>query len=170
MKGIIETERLYFREFTLEDSQLLIDLNSNPNVIRYVGDGPVKDLMEAEIILKEIIFPQYINGMGRWAVHLKANDEFIGWCGLKYVKESDEIDLGYRFFEEHWGKGYATEAAKAVINYGVNVLKLQTITATGAKANVASIQVLKKIGMRYLQDELCKHDPAEKYVFDSVSS
>jgi RimJ/RimL family protein N-acetyltransferase len=163
MKKNLETERLYFRELSLDDAKLLIDLNSNPNVIRYVDDGPVKDLDEAKKILTDIIFPQYPNKMGRWAVHLKATDEFIGWCGLKYVKEADEVDLGYRFFEQYWGKGYATEAAKAVLDYGVYTLKLKNIIARAAKANVASIHVIKKLGFAYMEDDMCKHDPAEKY-------
>ncbi|MFY9311091.1 MAG: GNAT family N-acetyltransferase [Bacteroidia bacterium] len=163
MKRVLETERLYFREFSIDDAQLLIDLNSNPNVIRYVDDGPVNDLDEAKRILTTIIFPQYPNKMGRWAVHLKATNEFIGWCGLKYVKEADEVDLGYRFFEQYWGKGYATEAAKAVLDYGVYTLKLKNIIARAAKANMASIRVIKKLGFVYLEDDMCKHDPAEKY-------
>lgn len=74
----LETTRIYLREFTEAYAQLLIDLNSNPNVTRYTGDGSVKDLQEAKRILTDIILPQYKNKMGRWAVHLKSNDEFIG--------------------------------------------------------------------------------------------
>lgn len=164
MNKILETPRLYLREFTIDDAQNLIDLNSNPNVFRYTGDGPVRDLEEAKRILTDIIFPQYKNKLGRWAVHLKSNDEFIGWCGLKFIAENNEIDLGYRFFEIHWGKGYATESAKATLNHGVNILKLKNIIARAAKDNVASISVLKKLGMVYLKDDMCVHDPAEVYM------
>ncbi len=160
---ILSTKRLYLRELTLEDAQLLIDLNSDPEVTRYTGDGAVKDLEDSKRILIDIIFPQYLNEMGRWAVHLKADDEFIGWCGLKYQAEQDEVDLGYRFFKKHWNKGYAVESAKAVIDYGINILKLKNIIARAAKENKASINVLKKIGMKYLSVEMCCHDPAEKY-------
>ena len=164
MKKILETERLYLREFTIDDAQLLIDLNSNPKVTRYTGDGPVKDLEDSKRILTDIIFPQYKNKMGRWAVHLKSNNEFIGWCGLKFIAEDNEIDLGYRFFETHWGKGYASESAKAVLSYGVNTLKLKNIIARAAKDNVASINVIKKLGLVYLKDDMCSHDPAEVYI------
>lgn len=164
MNRILETSRLYLREFTIDDAQLLIDLNSNPNVTRYTGDGPVKDLDEAKRILTDIIFPQYKNKMGRWAVHLKSNDEFIGWCGLKFIAEENEIDLGYRFFENHWGKGYASESAKVVMEYGVNTLKLKNIIARAAKDNAASINVIKKLGMVYLKEDKCAHDPAEVYI------
>lgn len=162
----LETPRLYLREFTIDDAQLLIDLNSNQNVTRYTGDGPLKDLEEAQYILTDIIFPQYKNNIGRWAVHLKSNNEFIGWCGLKFIAQDNEIDLGYRFFENHWGQGYASESAKAVLEYGVNNLKLKNIIARAAKDNVASINVLKKLGMVYLKEDMCAHDPAEVYILD----
>jgi RimJ/RimL family protein N-acetyltransferase len=160
----LETERLYLREFTIDDAQLLINLNSDIEVTRYTGDGPVKDVEEAKRILTDIIFPQYKKNIGRWAVHLKSSNEFIGWCGLKYIAEENEIDLGYRFFKKYWGKGYATESAQAVINYGVNRLKLKNIIARAAKENTASIHVIKKLGMTYLKDDMCAHDPAEVYV------
>ena len=161
---IISTERLYLREFTIDDTQLLIDLNSDPEVTRYTGDGEVKDIEESKRILIDIILPQYPNKIGRWAVHIKSTNEFIGWCGLKFLVESNEIDIGYRFFKKHWSKGYATESAKAVLDYGVNTLKLKNIIALAAKKNTASINVLKKLGMTYLEDDMCQHDPAEKYI------
>lgn len=151
----------------MDDGQLLIDLNTDPDVIRYTGDGPVKDMEDAQRIIRDIILPQYKNKMGRWAVHLKENDAFIGWCGLKHIA-ADEIDLGYRFFQKYWGKGYASESAKASLDYGVNTLKLKNIIARAAKANTASINVLKKLGMSYLKDELCAHDPAEVYVLKVI--
>jgi ribosomal-protein-alanine N-acetyltransferase len=136
-------------------------------VIRYTGDGPVKDLAEAKRIINEIILPQYKNAMGRWAVHLKSNDEFIGWCGLKYIADVNVIDLGYRFFKKFWGMGYATESAKACLHYGKNKLRLTRIIAKAAKDNKASIGVIRKLGMVYFKDDLCAHDPAEVYEYRS---
>jgi ribosomal-protein-alanine N-acetyltransferase len=164
MKIVLSTERLYLREFTMNDAQLLIDLNSNPEVIRYTGDGHVENIVAAEKIISDIILPQYKNKIGRWAVHLKSNDEFIGWCGLKFISEDNQIDLGYRFFQQHWRKGYATESAKAAMDYGINVMQLKNIIAKAAKDNIASIHVIKKLGMVYLKDDLCGHDPAEVYI------
>lgn len=152
MESILETERLYLREFTIADTQNLIDLNSDPEVTRYTGDGPVKDLDEAKTLLTDIILPQYKNKIGRWAVHLKSTDEFIGWCGIKYLEELKEFDLGYRFFKKHWGKGYATEAAKAVMSYGINVLKLNEIVARASVDNHNSIKVLEKVGLKFREE------------------
>ncbi len=163
MKIILTTERLLLREFTLEDSQLLIDLNSNPNITRYTGDGPLKDLAEAKDILLNTILPQYPDKLGRWAVNLKATNEFIGWCGLKHLASLNEIDLGYRFFENHWGKGYATESAKAVLNYGFNTRKLKVIVARAAIENINSVNVLRKIGMKFEKEDVEHGDKIFKY-------
>ena len=164
MKIIFTTERLYLREFTLEDTKNLVDLNSDPRVTRYTENEPILTLEDAHKKLTTDILLQYPNKMGRWAVHLKSNDEFIGWCGIKYSKKDDAITLGYRFFHKHWGNGYATESAKASLEYGTTVLKLKSIIAKAAKENLASIQVMKKLGMVYLRDDLCAHDEAVVYI------
>ena len=156
MNIIFQSPRLYFREFTENDIQLLYELNSNPNVIKYVHE-PAPTLENIIDILHNSILPQYkLYNHGRWAVHLKSNDEFIGWCGLKYIKEDDEIDLGYRFKENYWGKGYGYEAAKATIDYGFNSLKLKRIVATALPENIASWKIMEKCGMKCIGDIIDK--------------
>lgn len=152
MNIIFQSPRLYFREFTKDDLQFLYELNSNPNVIKYVHE-PSPTLENVTDILHNVILPQYkLYGHGRWAVHLKSNNKFIGWCGLKYVKDKDEIDLGYRFKEDYWGKGYGYEAAKATIEYGFSSLKLKHIVATVLQENIASWKIMEKCGMQYIGD------------------
>lgn len=163
MKLILNTERLYLREFTIDDAQNFIDLNSDPKVIKYTGDSAIETLEKAKEILTTITFPQYENKLGRWAVHLKSNGEFLGWCGLKYIKELDEIDLGYRFFEKHWGKGYATESGKAVLDHGFNTLKLKTIIAEVAIENKNSLKVLEKLGMTRVKEGVGRCGEIFKY-------
>ncbi|OFY82190.1 MAG: hypothetical protein A3F72_08230 [Bacteroidetes bacterium RIFCSPLOWO2_12_FULL_35_15] len=165
MKRTLETERLYLREFTMKDAPLLIELNSDPEVTRYTGDGTVKDIGEAKNILKEIILPQYKNKIGRWAVHLKSNNEFIGWCGLKFIDELKEIDLGYRFFQIHWGKGYGTESAKAVMKYGIQTLKQKNIVGRAAIENYNSIKILEKVGMKFKEEGFEHGEKIVKYIF-----
>jgi RimJ/RimL family protein N-acetyltransferase len=149
-KTIFESPRLLFREFIKDDVQLLCDLNSNPNIIKYVHE-PTPTIENTTEALQNIILPQYkLYGHGRWAVHLRSTSEFIGWCGLKYLKEIDEIDLGYRFKENHWGKGYATEAAKATIDYGFNTLCLKKIIAKALPENTGSLKVMENCGMNYI--------------------
>jgi [ribosomal protein S5]-alanine N-acetyltransferase len=164
MKTILTTERLYLREFTLEDAQLLVDLNSDINVTRYTGDGPV-EFEESKKIITEVILPQYPNKMGRWAVHLKNTREFIGWCGIKYIESLNEYDLGYRFFKKHWGKGYATESGKAVMDYGLNILKLPQIVGRAAVDNHTSIKVLEKVGLKLKEEGFEHGEKIVKYEF-----
>ena len=134
------------------DIQLLLDLNNNPNVIKYVHE-PTPTLENTSDILCNVILPQYkLYHHGRWAVHLKSDDDFIGWCGLKYIKEADEIDLGYRFKENYWGNGYGYEASKATIDYGFNVLKLKRIVATVLPENIASWKIMEKCGMQFVAE------------------
>ena len=150
MNIILQKIHLYFREFAENDMQLLFELNSNPNVIKYVHE-PTPALENVSEILRVNILPQYkLYCHGRWVVHLKTNNEFIGWCGLKYIKEENEIDLGYRFKEAYWNKGFGFEAAKATIDYGFAVLKMKRITATVLQENIASWKVMEKCGMKYI--------------------
>jgi RimJ/RimL family protein N-acetyltransferase len=153
MNVIIETDRLLLRTFTIKDAPLIYDLNLSPDVTRYTHD-PVKDLDHALEILEKVIIPQYaLYNHGRWAIHLKPNLEFLGWCGLKNRPALNEIDLGYRFKKNYWGKGYATEAAYASIKYGFEKLALQRIIGRAEVGNIASWKVLEKCGMNYIGEE-----------------
>lgn len=149
MKYILETKRLKLRELDLIDAKDFYDLNSNPNVIKYTGDSAFKSIDEAKKFLEN--YQDYkLNGYGRWAVILKETNQFIGWCGLKL--DDKETDIGFRFFEEDWNKGYATESAIACVDYGFEELKLRRIIGRAMKKNVWSIRVLEKIGLQYERD------------------
>lgn len=161
----LTTERLYLREFTNDDAQLLVDLNANPNVTKYTGDGQV-DLTQAKEILTDVIFPQYKNNIGRWAVYIKDTNEFIGWCGVKYIEQLNETDLGYRFFEKYWGKGYATESAQAVMNYAANILKLKSLVGRVDLDNSASRKVLEKVGMKFSEECFEHGSKVAKYRYE----
>lgn len=146
MNVILETERLLLRELSVADADNFYRLNLNPNVIKYTGNAAFKTVDEATEFLEN--YQDYkINGFGRWAVTDKTDGEFLGWCGLKYDQNLDETDIGFRFFEEKWNNGYATESAKACIEYGFNQLNLQTIIGRAMLKNTASINVLEKIGL-----------------------
>lgn len=112
------------------------------------------DLSQAKKVLDEVILPQYLlYNHGRWAVHQKPLLEFVGWCGLKYIPEREDIDLGYRFKKKSRGKGFATEAASACLQYGFSQLRLQKIIGRALPENLASIRVLEKCGMQYVCEE-----------------
>lgn len=142
---LIETERLQLREFTLDDAEHMYRLNQDPDVIRYTGDGPFLSIADAHDFLRA--YDAYErHGMGRLAVLRREDEQWLGWCGLKYHPEQDAVDLGFRFMREHWGQGYATEAGKGCLEYGFNCLKREEIIAHLVKVNFASFRVLEKLG------------------------
>ena len=164
MKVLFSTERLVFREFTIEDAPLILALNSNPAVTKYLHELPTNTIADAAAIIEDRILPQYrLYDYGRWAVIRKEDDAFLGWCGLKYRPERDETDLGYRFMERDWGKGYATEAAKASLEKGFLDFHLSVITARAHIENLASIRVIENCSMIYLRDEIVDNCPVKTY-------
>jgi [ribosomal protein S5]-alanine N-acetyltransferase len=149
MKTILETDRLLLREFVMDDVEDFFRMVSDPEVTRYTGDGG-KTLEEARKGLEERLLRDYRKyGHGRWAAVYKPTGKVIGFAGLKYLEDVNEVDLGYRFFKEHWGKGLATEASRAVLAYGFGALRLQRIIGIADIENKASIRVLEKVGFRF---------------------
>lgn len=163
MHVLFQTPRLFLRQFTEADAPLILELNSDPEIVKYLHEPTLKTVDHAAQILKDIILPQYDNGLGRWAIHVKENNEFIGWCGLKYRPELDEIDLGYRLMQKAWGKGYATEAAQYSLAHGFNMLNLKMITGRAHIENIASIKVLEKIGMNFIGEAVVDDCPVRTY-------
>lgn len=163
MDIVLQTERLMLRRFTMSDAALLLELNSDPEVVKYVNEAPLKNEADAKAIIKDIILPQYANNLGRWAVHLKTNAEFIGWCGLKYVEANDEIDLGYRLMKTYWSKGYATESAAATLKYAHTKLNLPIVFGKAHIENIASHKVLEKIGMQFEKEDIEDNCPIKIY-------
>jgi ribosomal-protein-alanine N-acetyltransferase len=86
--------------------------------------------------------------------------QFVGWAGLAYLPEFDEIDLGYRFLLEYWGAGIATEASRAILTYGFDTLKLKKIIAIVMKEHKASIRVMEKVGMEF--DKFAPYEPGSQ--------
>jgi ribosomal-protein-alanine N-acetyltransferase len=145
----IETARLVMREWSLNDTDNLYELNSDPEVVKFTGNDAFKNKQEVVDLISN--YDQYKKfNMGRWVVESRQTGEFFGWCGLKKIDE--EIDLGYRFMKRHWRKGYATESSIASLNYGFNRLGLKRIIGRAVHENINSIRVLKKLGMEYEKD------------------
>ncbi|MGC4100474.1 GNAT family N-acetyltransferase [Ferruginibacter sp.] len=163
MHIIFQTPRLLLRRFTLDDAPLILQLNSDPEVLKYLHEPLLETEAQATKVLSDIILPQYEHNLGRWAIHTKHNNEFIGWCGLKYRPELEEIDLGYRLKKTAWGHGYALEAAQHTIDYGLNELNIKTITGRAHVDNTASLQILQKTGMQFLKDETIDNCPVKTF-------
>lgn len=151
MKNSIETERLLLRPLLAEDADGMFALDSDPEVHRFLGNQPIQNKEEAFSVIA-FVQEQYESlGIGRWAVLEKSSGEFLGWSGLKKITEPFlgmpfYYDLGYRFRTQYWGKGFATEAAKAWVNEGFHTLQLQELFASTHLENHASASVLMKCG------------------------
>lgn len=146
----IETQRLILRKLEEEDAERMFRMDSDPEVMKYLGT-PVKNREESKEIIRMIQKQYEENGVGRLAVIEKESGLFIGWCGLKLLKEPvngyvETLDLGYRFIPEFWGKGYAWEAAKASLDYGFNELQANSIYAFADAGNTGSNYILTKLG------------------------
>lgn len=147
----LETQRLILRKFEETDAERLFLLDSNPEVMKYIGVPPLSDISESENVIK-MIQQQYLdNGVGRLAVIEKESGLLIGWSGLKLITQeingyNNIYDLGYRFIPEYWGKGYALESAKASLDFGFNDLKAETIYAHAHSENEGSNHILRKLG------------------------
>ena len=166
MKIIAQTERLILREFIIDDAIYFYKMNNDPEVIQYTGDNAFTSLEDAKEFLSN--YNQYeLNNMGRWAVCLKDTNEFLGWCGLKYHPKDNIVEVGYRFYKKHWNKGYATESAKASIDYGFKTLKLSKIYAHAHIENLNSHQVIKKCGMEFVKEFDYEGIPANLYKIDN---
>jgi ribosomal-protein-alanine N-acetyltransferase len=146
----LETARLLLRWFTFDDLAAYFELASNPRVIRYVGNQPVATLEAAKELMIAAPLTDYATyGYGRFACVWKESGEIVGFCGPKFLPDTQEVDLGYRFLPDFWGRGLATESSLAVIDYARNQLGLRRLVAWVHVDNVASARVLAKLGFSF---------------------
>lgn len=143
----IETPRLLLRPFGPGDAVLVHRVYSDPDVMRYVATGPMADLAVTERLLADYEAHQKRLGYSFWAVIERSSGELIGDAGL-YRTPTGEVELGYTLGAEWWGRGYATEAASAWLQCAFSSLGIFEVVALAEPANVASLHVLEKLGMR----------------------
>jgi RimJ/RimL family protein N-acetyltransferase len=147
----IETSRLILRPFVPEDLDALFLIRSNPELMQYIRDGQPLSREETKKNLDNIIQHYRNHNFGLWAVIYKQNQALIGFCGLQYLEQTLEVELGYMLTQEYWGLGIATEAGKASLRYGFEELKLEKIVAVAKPENLASRGVMEKLGMVYVK-------------------
>lgn len=146
----IETERLTLREFKETDFQSIHNYASNSEVTMYLPFGPNSET-DTKLFLKKVIQCQFEDQRQNYeiAVVLKESNTLIGACRIYITSISNkEGSIGYCYDKQYWGNGYASEVAKAVINFGFEKLKLHRIFATCDPKNISSAMVMKKVGMK----------------------
>lgn len=166
MKSIVETERFMLREILTDDADGLFELDSDSEVHKYLGNNPVKTIEQIHEVIGFIQNQYTENGIARWAIIEKTTNDFVGWAGLKLVKETTNgyinyYDLGYRLIQKHWNKGIATEVSKAIVEFGFNNMYLNEMYAMADVNNSASNKVLQKLGFELIEvfnDENVPHN------------
>ncbi len=147
---VLETERLTLRRVTTDDAETILELMNEPAFIRFVADRGVRTRAQAADYIRAKMLPSYEQfGFGFYVVELKGSAEPVGICGLIKREALEDVDIGYSILQRHWRNGYAYEAARAVLDYGRNVLHLPRIVAVTAPENEISTRLLEKLGLRF---------------------
>ena len=158
MSDVVETDRLVLRHFTADGADLLIELDSDPEVMRYLTGG---EPTLPPAVVREQVIPNVLATYERWggrfglfAGYEKDSGDFIGWFQLRPEREGplDEVELGYRLRRDAWGKGYATEAARALLDKGFSELGLRVVWGETMAVNRASQKVMERVGMSVVQE------------------
>jgi len=146
---MIESERLIFRKFTLDDLPMLVEQRSDPEVNKFLGGTK---LQNPEALGKRIRFYMSCyesHGFGMCSMFWKPTGEMIGSAGIQPLDGTDEIEVGYSMIKEFWGKGIGTEAARAWLDHGFRNAGLERIVAVAHTENWASRRIMEKLGMKY---------------------
>jgi RimJ/RimL family protein N-acetyltransferase len=149
MQPTLRTERLILRPRSLEDTDASVRMDQEPEVTRYVS-GPWSDPVAHRAFVEQRTLGPYPDGLGYWTVStIDRPDEFLGWVLLIPLDATGpEIEIGWRLRPAFWGRGYATEAARAVLRHGFDQLGLDAVVAEIDADNAASITVAERIGMK----------------------
>jgi RimJ/RimL family protein N-acetyltransferase len=147
---VIETDRLWLRRFTLDDAEFIMHLVNEPSFLRYIGDKGVRNPEDARRYLRDGPLASYDRfGFGLLLVTPKAGGEPIGMCGLLKRDALEDADIGYAFLPAAWSRGYASEAAEAVLAHGQRAFGLSRVVAIATPDNAASIRVLTRLGFQF---------------------
>jgi [ribosomal protein S5]-alanine N-acetyltransferase len=144
----LETERLILRPWSLDDIDALHQVWAHPEVRRYLWDDDAISRQRAAAAVEAGVAGANRNGVGLWCVLPKPASELAGFSGFRYIEDSPEIELLYGLLPEYWGRGLATEAARAVLEYGFDAALFTRIYARTDVPNRASVRVLERLGMK----------------------
>ena len=147
---VLDTERLLLRPITVDDAEFILILLNEPSFLRYIGDKQVRNVEDArQYILNGPIASYERHGLGLLLVELRDSHTRIGMCGLLKRDELPEPDIGFALIPDFWNKGFAFEAAQAVLQDARDRLKLQRILAITSLDNDASIKLLERLGFKF---------------------
>lgn len=145
------TERLRLRRFTADDVDLLVELDSDPEVMRYLTNGvPTPEATVRDEVLPAVLATyQRSPYHGRWAAY--SGGEFVGWFSLALPEDLGQADLGYRLRRAAWGRGLAAEGAGALLRYAFTDTPIERVFATTMAVNTRSRRVMERAGLRHIR-------------------
>lgn len=165
---LLKTERLRLRAFTLQDASFILELLNSPQWITNIGDRRVTDLKAAEKYIADRYLPLYDEtGIGAFVLELKDTQEIVGTCGLYKRPDLDHPDIGFALLPKHLKKGYAFEAANALMDYAKKELGISTILGITISENGSSRSLLEKLGLRHIDNIKMKGDDADLLLYST---
>jgi [ribosomal protein S5]-alanine N-acetyltransferase len=167
--SIIETERLHISPVSVNDAPFIFNLLTSPSWIKYIGDRGLKTVDDAKKVIQERYQKHFeTHGFGVYTITLKSDNTPIGISTLLKKDYLETIDIGYALLPQYEGKGYATQASKAVYEYAQKILGYKKIVATTTLDNERSIHVLEKLGFSF--EKKIEQDGATLNVFANTPS
>ncbi|MGH2545438.1 MAG: GNAT family N-acetyltransferase [Actinomycetota bacterium] len=145
----ITTERLFLRPWRADDLDALSVMHADPEVMRYIGLGQPQNRAETAEALRRYREHWAVHGFGLWAVEVRATGRMIGRIGLSYQEGWEHVELGWLLDRTVWGRGLATEGARAALRFGFERLGMDRIISLYHPDNTASLRVMEKLGMTY---------------------
>jgi len=149
----ITTPRLTLRPFASTDDIPLHRILNEPKILQYFPRTDPPDMERMQGIVERQLIHWEEHNLGWWAVVPHGQSELIGWNGLQYLPETDEVEVGYLLSRQFWGQGFATEGARASLDFGFTVLGLNQIIGLTHPENTASQRVLEKCGLTYVEEK-----------------
>ena len=161
-----DSDRFHYFFMTAADTELFLDLDQDPEVMRYINGGIVStpETIETWYIPRLAAYADQDKGWGLWGVREKVTQNFVGWILVRPMgffggdRDDENLELGWRFKRESWGKGYATEAARSVMR-ALEEIGYRRFSAIAMPENAASINIMQKLGMEFEREGL---DPESK--------
>lgn len=166
---VFQTKRLRLRPGALSDVDAFRAIWTDPGVRRFLWDDIVIEHGVAEAVVQASVQSFGERGIGQWLVFEEDGDTPIGFCGLRALEDSPEVELLYGILPAYWGRAYAVEASCALLDHAFDTVGLPYVLAEMDTPNAASVRVAEKLGMRFKKEYTRNNLPTLRYVIDAAA-
>ncbi|WP_420629516.1 GNAT family N-acetyltransferase [Candidatus Leptofilum sp.] len=148
----LETDNLRLRPFSIIDTTAMHQIFNTKNVLKYFPGPRTLTVAQVQRSINRLLDHWQVKGYGLWALESRATGELVGRCGLQHITETDEVEIDFIVSPKFWGRGFATEAGQASLQYGFETLNQSLIVGIVHPENIASQRVLTKLGMQFAEE------------------